>query len=138
MTFRRWQNGEAIGYTKLVPDFEETYGASFLVIHRADFHSALCRLASQLGVEIITNSKVVSYDEALPSVKTSDGREYSADIVVAADGVKSVARPMVLGGQDKPAQKTGFAAYRAVVNTDEMMNDPDTAWLLEKPQLNIW
>lgn len=108
------------------------------MIHRADFHSALCKLAAQLGVNVITDSNVVSYDEAVPSVKTSDGREYSADLVVAADGVRSVARPIVLGGEDRPAQRTGFAAYRAVVKTELMRDDPDTAWLLEKPALNVW
>jgi salicylate hydroxylase len=87
---------------------------------------------------VLTNSNVVSYDEAVPSVKTTDGREYSADIVVAADGVKSVARPIVLGGDDKPAERTGFAAYRAVVKTECMRDDPDTAWLLERPALNVW
>ncbi|KAK7413357.1 hypothetical protein QQX98_007734 [Neonectria punicea] len=138
MTFRRWENGNAIGYTKLGSNFRETYGAPYFVIHRADFHHALCSLASQVGVKILTNSKVVEYDEHFPSVKTQDGREYAADLVVAADGVKSVARPVVMGGVDKPPIKTGFAAYRAVVNTDEMKADPDTAWLLEKPGINIW
>ncbi|KAF7547171.1 hypothetical protein G7Z17_g7919 [Cylindrodendrum hubeiense] len=138
MTFRRWEDGGAIGYTKLMPNFSETYGAPYFVIHRADFHHALCSLAAQLGVQVITNSKVVRYDERAPSVKTEDGREYTADLIVAADGVKSVARAAVIGGVDKPATKTGFAAYRAVVNTDQMKIDPDTSWLLEKPGINIW
>jgi salicylate hydroxylase len=32
----------------------------------------------------------------------------------------------------------GFAAYRATVDVDLLKSDPDTAWLLEKPALNIW
>lgn len=108
------------------------------MIHRAHFHSALCRLAAQLGVNVTTDSNVVSYDESAPSVKTGNGREYSADLVVAADGVRSTARPVVLGGEDAPAERTGFAAYRAVVATELMKDDPDLAWLLEKPALNVW
>ncbi|KAH6877159.1 salicylate hydroxylase [Thelonectria olida] len=138
MTFRRWENGNAIGFTQLVPNFVETYGAPYFVIHRSDFHSALCSLSDKLGVEVVTNSRVVRYDESKPSVETEDGREFTADLIVAADGVKSVARPVVLDSVDKPAKKTGFAAYRAVVNTDLMMNDPDTSWLLERPGINIW
>jgi salicylate hydroxylase len=53
-------------------------------------------------------------------------------------GVKSTARKLVLGGTDDPPQPTGFAAYRATVNVDKMKNDPEIAWLLEKPSLNIW
>lgn len=34
--------------------------------------------------------------------------------------------------------RTGFAAYRATVDVEKMRDDPDTAWLLEKPALNIW
>ncbi|KAH7268004.1 hypothetical protein MRS44_011714 [Fusarium solani] len=138
MTFRRWENGTPLGYTKLVSNFEESYGAPYFVIHRADFHSSLCRLAADLGVQIITDSKVVDYNESTPSVSTLDGREYSADLIVAADGVKSRARSVILGGPDLPPQRTGFAAYRATVDTEEMKADPDTSWLLERPGINIW
>ncbi|EFX02321.1 salicylate hydroxylase [Grosmannia clavigera kw1407] len=138
MTFRRWQNGDPIGYTRLVPDFPDAYGAPYLVIHRADFHSALCRLAEQHGVQILTDSRVVAYDEAAPAVTTADGRTFAADLVVGADGVKSLARPVVLGGTDRLANKTGFAVYRAVVDTAKIQADADTAWLLEKPGINIW
>ncbi len=138
ISFRRWESGATIGFTPLLPNFRETYGAPYYVIHRADFHSALCRLAAQHGVTIVTNSDVVAYEESVPSVKTSDDREYKADLVVAADGVRSTARSVVLGGEDKPAQRTGFAAYRAVVKTELMRGDPDIAWLLEKPALNVW
>ncbi|RKL31235.1 hypothetical protein BFJ72_g11252 [Fusarium proliferatum] len=138
MTFRRWANGDPIAYTRLSPDFEDRYGAPYFVIHRADFHRALCRRAEDLGVKIVTDSRVTDYDESIPSATTFDGREYRADLVIAADGVKSHARSIVLGGSDLPPQKTGFAAYRATVNTEEMKQDEDTAWLLEKPGINIW
>jgi salicylate hydroxylase len=53
-------------------------------------------------------------------------------------GVKSTARKLVLGGIDDPPQASGFAAYRATVNVEKMKADPEIAWLLEKPSLNIW
>lgn len=37
-----------------------------------------------------------------------------------------------------PTRETGFAAYRAVVETARLRDDPDTSWLLEKPELNLW
>lgn len=138
MTFRRWKDGTAIGYTETGSDFEETYGAPYQVIHRADFHQALCSLAKDLGVNIITASRVVSYDGRIPSVATDEGKSYSADLVVAADGVRSLGRPVVLGGVDLPPLPTGFAVYRAVVDTNLMKADPDTAWLLKEPNINIW
>jgi salicylate hydroxylase len=89
-------------------------------------------------VQVVTDSNVVSYNEAAPSVHTADGREYSADVVVAADGIRSAARSIVLGGEHRPAERTGFAAYRAVVSTERMRDDPETAWLLERPAINVW
>ena len=53
-------------------------------------------------------------------------------------GVKSIARKLVLGGVDTPPMATGFAAYRATVDVNKIKVDPDVAWLLEKPSLNIW
>ncbi|KAL2204839.1 FAD/NAD(P)-binding domain-containing protein [Sarocladium strictum] len=138
MTFRRWEDGTPIGYTKLVPEFEETYKAPYYVIHRADFHESLHKLALQHGVEVIINSKVCTYDEENATVETVRGERYSADLVVAADGVNSTARRVVLRGEEEAPKLTGFAAYRATVSTEMMAQDPDTAWLLERPGLNIW
>ncbi|KAM0205010.1 hypothetical protein ACHAQI_009558 [Fusarium lateritium] len=138
MTFRRWANGDPVGYTSLCPEFETRYGAPYFVIHRADFHRALCRRAKDLGVKIITDSRVMGYDQSIPSASTLDGREYRADLIIAADGVKSYARSVILGGADLPPQRTGFAVYRATVDTEEMKRDENTFWLLEKPGINIW
>ncbi|TVY14562.1 FAD-dependent monooxygenase OpS4 [Lachnellula arida] len=138
MTFRRWENGNAIGYTKLVPDFRESFGASYYVVHRADFHVALHQRALQLGVDVKVNCKVVDYDLKAPAVTLANADSLSADLVIAADGVKSVARRLVLGGIDHQPVHTGFAAYRATVDVQKMKADPDISWLLEKPSLNIW
>jgi hypothetical protein len=53
-------------------------------------------------------------------------------------GIKSVARKIVLGGEDMAFRKPGFAAYRATVDVERMRKDLDVSWILEKPALNIW
>lgn len=53
-------------------------------------------------------------------------------------GVKSLARGKVLGGDDQPPRRTGFAAYRATVDVEKMKAHADTAELLDKPGLNLW
>ncbi|KAH7393696.1 hypothetical protein BKA64DRAFT_676771 [Cadophora sp. MPI-SDFR-AT-0126] len=138
MTFRRWEDGKPIGLTKLVPNFRENFGAPYYVVHRADFHDAMHKLAVDLGVKIEVASKVVSYDPKTASVEVENGRRYSGDLVVAADGVKSMARAVVLGGAEAPPVHTGFAAYRATVDVEKMKKDPEVAWLLERSSLNIW
>ncbi|KAJ9400685.1 hypothetical protein DTO282F9_2253 [Paecilomyces variotii] len=138
ITFRRWSNGDKIGFTRLIPDFRENFGAPYYVVHRAHLHAALHECAVDLGVRVQVNSKVVSYDPNAPSVMLEDGSTIYGDLVVAADGIKSVARAAVLGGADRPPALTGFAAYRATVDAAKIKADPEIAWLLERPALNIW
>ncbi|KUJ16928.1 FAD/NAD(P)-binding domain-containing protein [Mollisia scopiformis] len=138
MTFRRWLDGKVIGYTKLVPQFRENFHAPYYVIHRAHFHDALYRKALELGVQVKVASRVEKYDIEAPSVELASGDILKADLIVAADGVKSVARKFVLGGNDIPPERTGFAAYRATVDAAKIKDDPEISWLLEKPSVNIW
>jgi salicylate hydroxylase len=53
-------------------------------------------------------------------------------------GIKSDARKIVLGGIDQPPRETGFAAYRAMVDTERLKDDPDVSWLLDNPGQNLW
>ncbi|KAJ5402817.1 uncharacterized protein N7487_008713 [Penicillium crustosum] len=138
ISFRRWQSGDVIGLTRLIPNFREQFGAPYYVIHRANFHSALHKRALDLGVTVKVASRVVGYNIEGPSIVLGNGETVSADLVVAADGVKSVARG-TLDQSGKPTfQKTGFAAYRATVDVERIKEDPELSWLLEKPALNIW
>jgi salicylate hydroxylase len=86
ISIRRWKSGEVIGYTKLVPEFRETFGAPYYVVHRAHFHDALYRRAVELGVKVQTGAKVVDYDLGAPSITLEDGSKQTADLVVAAEG----------------------------------------------------
>lgn len=86
MSFLRWQDGKKIGFTKLVPEFRESFGAPYYVVHRAHFHDALHRCALKLGVKLRVNSKVQAYDAEAGTVKLTNGVSYTGDLVVAADG----------------------------------------------------
>ncbi|KAH7357399.1 hypothetical protein BKA66DRAFT_428136 [Pyrenochaeta sp. MPI-SDFR-AT-0127] len=136
--FRRWQNGDVIGYTSLGDKFQNNFEVPYYVIHRADFHEALHLRALQLGVKIDLNCKVIQYNERHGSVLIADGSTVQGDLVVAADGIKSIAREAIdPNGYHEPIFN-GFAAYRATVDVEKIREDPDIAWILEKPSLNIW
>ncbi|RHZ58557.1 hypothetical protein CDV55_105320 [Aspergillus turcosus] len=139
ISFRRWQNGTVIGKTRLLPDFIDNFHAPYYVIHRADFHSALCRKAQDMGIEIRLGARVANYDPVLGSITLEDGTSHTGDLVVAADaGIKSLARKVLLDGEEIPFRKPGFAAYRAVVDVNRIRQDPEVSWILERPALNIW
>ncbi|KAJ5355468.1 uncharacterized protein N7496_012680, partial [Penicillium cataractarum] len=138
ISFRRWESGDVIGLTKLIPNFRETFGAPYYVIHRANFHTALHERALDLGVKVKLAARVVKYDAVEGSITLADGSSASADLIIAADGVKSVARGQVDESGQPQFEQTGFAAYRATVDVAKMKADPEISWLLDRPNLNIW
>ena len=60
--------------------------------------------------------------------------ESNFDLVL---GIKSEAREVVTG-LSIPPTATGFAAYRANVDIDKIRQDPDIAWIVEQPNINLW
>ena len=55
-------------------------------IHRADLHRGLLECATHLGIVLHTNSRVVKVDPHESSLTTKDGRQFTADLIVASDG----------------------------------------------------
>ncbi|QKX60295.1 uncharacterized protein TRUGW13939_07438 [Talaromyces rugulosus] len=138
IVIRRWQNGKVIGNTRLIPDFVDGFNAPYYVVHRADFLSALHKKALDEGIEINLGSKVSDYHPIKGQIILEDGNIHGADLVVAADGIHSVARKLVLGGQDMVFQQSGLAAYRTIVDVNRMRDDPEVSWVLDRPSMNVW
>ena len=87
---RRWENGTVIGLTKLIPDFEEKFGAPYYVIHRANLQIAMYRLAVDLGVDVMLGQGVKEYDGERARVVLESGMVVEGNLVVAADGMLPV------------------------------------------------
>lgn len=47
-------------------------------------------------------------------------------------------RKLLLDGQEMPFRKPKFAAYRAVVDVNQVRSEPGMSWILERSALNIW
>lgn len=106
---RVWDTGEVM---RELPMPESLFGAPYLCMHRADLHEALL---SALPPGIVRlNKHLVGLDErqGRVTIRFEDGSTAAADAVVAADGVHSVARDLIVG-PDAPLHK-GRIAYRAV------------------------
>lgn len=86
---------------------------------------------------IRTNCRVVAMDPSLPNLTLQSGEVVHANLVIGADGLKSITRDYVVGHPDKPIP-TGDAAYRAVIPTDLMLSDPDLKSLVEDPEMVAW
>jgi salicylate hydroxylase len=71
------------------------------------------------------------------AVITETGQKYSFDLLVGADGVKSVVRRKILP-RVKPAPPTGNCAYRAIVPCSKIRADPELRGLVEKLTMEVW
>jgi salicylate hydroxylase len=138
ITIRRWQDGSPIGFTRLKPDFRIKFHAPYYLVHRAHFHDAMHQLAVKSGADVKVAHKVVDYDENVPSVRIENGQIFTADLIVAADGLRSIARSKILGGPDVPPGASGFAAFRATVDASKLRGDPELAQLIETAGQNPW
>lgn len=89
----------------------------FFFVHRADLLDLLADAAGRAGVEIVTGTRISSISPAERTVATSaGGADFTADLMVAADGLHSVARPAINGPADPFF--TGQVAWRAVIKDD--------------------
>ena len=88
------------------------WGERFIQIHRADLHNAMRDRARSLGVSTRPRSQVTGYvREGEGAAVYIDGQDrVPGDLVIAADGIKSVIRSQMLGSDR--ARFTGNIAWR--------------------------
>jgi salicylate hydroxylase len=115
----------------------EIYGTPYWLIHRPDYHRILHEAALESGCEIRVKSRVVAVDESAPSLTLKSGEVLKADIIVGADGIKSVVRSHVIEQKVAPRQY-GECAYRATVPAEALLSDPELRHYIEEPVANCW
>jgi salicylate hydroxylase len=83
------------------------------------------------------NCRVTHADPSAPSVTISDGRTWSADLIIASDGLHSYARSIVLGRPSAPIS-TGQMAYRVTLPAARLEGIPELAEFATEPRNNFW
>ena len=130
--FRRWQDGRVLFVQQMGEACERLYAADCYVAHRADllalFQQALPRDALRLDQRCIE-----IHQDATATFETRVGRktEVTADVVVGADGIHSIARRAV--APEINARFSGLCAFRCLVPAErapEIARRPvQTLWL---------
>jgi salicylate hydroxylase len=119
--FRLHDTGEIIQQFPLSDEHELLHGAPYTQLHRADFHGLLTAKAREFNPDVIRlDRRVVGFREATDSIelKFADGSSARGDLLIGADGLKSVIRGQIVG--DVPATYTGDAAWRVTVPMDRL------------------
>ncbi|KAM0514739.1 hypothetical protein ACHAPE_006413 [Trichoderma viride] len=132
-------SGNLLGHVR-IREMENQYGAPYIVVHRAVLHNILHRHAIKAGGELLLDSHVVEYDFANGAAQLRNGNRLTADLVVAADGINSLARSKLLGSKNPGSQPTGWAAFRMTAEVSKLKADPTTSSLvdLQSRSSNFW
>ena len=102
-------------------DFRALYGAPYLRLHRWDLqHAMITRLAQVAPGALRLGSSVDQLESRGDHValRFADGRMETADMVVAADGIRSAIREALFN--PAPPVFAGFVAWRGLVDTADL------------------
>ena len=126
--------GEAIVQLPLGAEFDDSFGAPYLVAHRADLHAILLGAARRLpDIEVSEEFEVcdLTQDGDTVTVTAGDGRVATANLLIGADGQRSAIRQLL--SIPERLSFAGKSAARTVVDAAELphpFTEPATGlWL---------
>ncbi len=95
-------------------DLGKRYGSPYMVIHRSDLHGLFLRACQDAGVELLTSRHVTGYENTGNGARVllADRAAEQAPLVIAADGLHSVAREQLVGDA---CVNSAYVAYRGAV-----------------------
>ncbi|HZD24700.1 MAG TPA: FAD-dependent monooxygenase, partial [Alphaproteobacteria bacterium] len=116
-----FNTGEVLREQPLAEIHEERYGGPYLQLHRADFHAILAARVRELRADAIhLNAAAIGVEETSERgvLRLADGRAVEGDLVIGADGIKSVIRRQI--ADPRPPEYTGNSAWRLTVPTERL------------------
>jgi salicylate hydroxylase len=131
--FRLHDTGEEIQRFALSDQHEKLHGAPYYQVHRADIQTLLAAKVHELKSDAIRlNCRVSGFEESDNGVKLclADGTMVEGDLLVGADGLKSVVCQQIAG--TVPATYTGDAAWRITVPVERLPQN------FMEPVMMVW
>ncbi|CAK7221497.1 hypothetical protein SBRCBS47491_004545 [Sporothrix bragantina] len=125
-------------------DLRKTYGADWYFQHRSDLWNEFFLLATDpsesLGIggnptTCIWDAQAVDVDVDSGDVRLSDGRTIKSDLVIGADGIRSIVRPLVVGDEAfRLARPSGTSAFRFTIPREKVAEVDPSFPLLDQSQ----
>jgi len=115
------------------------YGATYLTVHRGDFHELMTRCVAPGTLHFGKRLRDAADDGSGVRLRFEDGTESQADIVIGADGVNSRIRENLLGPE--LPKYTGYVAHRAVFPAHRLRgvhHDPCVKWWSEDRHMMVY
>jgi len=126
---------------------EGAYGYPHMVGHRADLAGALyngCKQQTSITFHFSTSVASVNSWSPKPQItllpRDGDPFTLTPDILLAADGIKSVTRTSMLHELNATASvvDTGQSAYRIMLTRAELQHDPELLSLIDSEAVTRW
>ncbi|KAF9223161.1 FAD/NAD(P)-binding domain-containing protein [Gyrodon lividus] len=130
--------GEHLALVVLHDELMKALAANFYYIQHAELYAMLYNLAKKAGVNVQYNTKVISVDPWAGTVTTAKGAKMSADIVIGADGSRSIVRPVVVGPQALTGVRDKWVSVNFVVPIDKMKQHEDLIPFTESSDWMFW
>ena len=129
---RHWRSGELLFEIQRGSEMLERYGAAYYQVHRADLHAALVDLI------LATDPDAIVLGQRFRGLRQRGGRvaaafesglQVEADLLVGADGARSVVRRELFGPSEP--RFTGYIAYRGLISVAALPSREQRPTLLE-------
>jgi len=132
--FRLWNTGRPWPMFSLGKAVIEKYGYPYLTVYRPDMHDALAQRVRALKPDAIhlgSAAAACAQDAEAAELQLRDGRRVRGDVLIGADGVRSVVRNSLWGPTD-PAF-SGMVAWRGLIPMEvlpeRMQASVGTTWI---------
>lgn len=112
--YLRWDDGRVLLRTPLGAAGEDHFGAPALDFLRPDLQHVLVEALPPSALVLGAEVTAIEQDAHGVELVLGDGRRLRADLVVAADGIRSRIRQQLVGGDDAPVF-SGTIVYRGLV-----------------------
>jgi salicylate hydroxylase len=125
LIYRNWRDASRIAAHPVHENlrYQELCGAPYFGIHRADLQSILNGGLAGAGLHLGHRLIELTDQGGAIGLTFANGSTAEADLVVGADGVRSLVRRFVTGGED--AVFSGTSAFRGIVPVDRLPSLPD-------------
>ena len=126
-------SGRKLASVPLGKHAEQSYGAPYLTLHRADLHAGLRAVAQSLAPAVLRPGFELTAVDAQGGdvvARAVDGSEAKGASLIGADGLWSTVRPLIM--PEASLRFTGASAWRALLPRDGLPSPFDA------PVIGLW
>ncbi|KAL9083313.1 MAG: hypothetical protein Q9165_008571 [Trypethelium subeluteriae] len=144
-SIRQGNTNKELAFVELA-DIQDNYGYPHMVGHRSSLAGNIYEGCRREKVAFFFSTTVESITTFGPKPsfvarpRRGDAYTVEADIVLAADGIKSNCRVSMLKelNADANVEDTGQSAYRIMLKREQMENDPELKELIDSDRVTRW